>query len=125
MQPRKVLAVDDSKLVLKMYEVMLKDYAVVTAADGVEALTRLTEHPDVDLVLLDINMPNMNGLEVLDTLQSQGRLPGLAVVVVTTEGGEGEVARGLGAGAAAYITKPFDGPNLLGLIAGLPARSQS
>jgi CheY-like chemotaxis protein len=125
MQPRKVLAVDDSKLVLKMYEVMLKDYAVVTAADGVEALTRLAEHPDVDLVLLDINMPNMNGLEVLDALHGQGRLPGLAVVVVTTEGGEGEVARGLEAGAAAYITKPFDGPNLLGLISGLPARSQS
>jgi len=125
MQPRKVLAVDDSKLVLKMYEVMLKDYAVVTAADGVEALRRLAEHPDVDLVLLDINMPNMNGLEVLDTLQGQGRLPGLAVVVVTTEGGEGEVARGLEAGAAAYITKPFDGSDLLGLISGLPARSQS
>lgn len=124
MQPRKVLAVDDSKLVLKMYEVMLRDYAVVTAADGIEALARLGEHPDVDVVLLDINMPNMNGLEVLAALQAQGRVPGLPVVVVTTEGGEGEEARGLSAGAIAYITKPFDGPNLLSLIAGLPARSQ-
>ncbi len=44
----------------------------MTAADGVEALTRLTEHPDVDLVLLDINMPNMNGLEVLGALQGRG-----------------------------------------------------
>ncbi len=116
MQPRKVLAVDDSKLMLKMYEVMLRDFPLVFAGDGVEALQRLDENDDIDVVLLDINMPRMGGLEVLARMREQGRLPGLRVVVVTTEGGDDEVARGLAAGASAYITKPFNGTQILEVV---------
>ncbi len=119
MQPRKVLAVDDSKLMLKMYEVMLRDYPLVFAGDGVEALERLDENDDIDVVLLDINMPRMGGLEVLARMREQGRLPGLRVVVVTTEGGDDEVARGLAAGASAYITKPFNGTQILEVVTGV------
>ncbi len=116
MQQRKVLAVDDSKLVLKMYEMMLRECPLVFAQDGADALEKLRENPDVDVVLLDINMPRMNGFEVLDALRRSGALATLRVIVVTTEGNDEEVSRGLAAGASAYLTKPFEREQLLGLI---------
>jgi CheY-like chemotaxis protein len=115
-QPRRILIVDDSKLMLKMYEIMLRDYATVPALDGVEALQRLAEHEDIDVVILDVNMPNMNGLEVLARLREEGRLERLAVIIVTTDGHEDEIRRGLEAGASAYLTKPFDAARLVGTI---------
>jgi CheY-like chemotaxis protein len=68
-QPKKVLVVDDSKLIHKMFEVMLRSYALVHAMDGREGLERLHEHPDIDLILLDINMPSMNGFEFLEEVK--------------------------------------------------------
>jgi two-component system chemotaxis response regulator CheY len=118
-QPKKILVVDDSKLMLKMYELMLRSHALVFASDGREALSRLAENPEVDLILLDLNMPVMGGLELLGHLRANGALPRLAVVIVTTDGKEDEIARGLAAGAAAYVTKPFDAEKILRLIASL------
>lgn len=117
MQPRKVLVVDDSKLMHKMYEVMLRQYPLVYALDGRQALERLGEHPDVELILLDINMPNMNGLEFLAALRAEGNRT--AVVIISTEGREEDTARGLEAGAAAYIKKPFRSDEILDVIARL------
>ena len=117
MQPRKVLVVDDSKLMHKMYEVMLRQYPVVYALDGRQALERLGEHPDVELILLDLNMPNMNGLEFLAALRAEGNRT--AVVIISTEGREEDTARGLEAGAAAYIKKPFRSDEILDVIARL------
>ena len=119
MQPRKILVVDDSKLMHKMYEVMLRQYPLVYAADGRQALDRLQEHGDVDLVLLDINMPYMDGLEFLDRLRAETAFDGMAVVIISTEGREDDVARGLEAGAAAYIKKPFHSEEILDVIARL------
>ena len=116
MQPRRVMAVDDSKLMLRMYEVMLRGFPFVTAEDGRQALERLDESPDIDLVLLDINMPNMNGLEFLEAARASGALERLKVIVVTTDGKQEEIERGLAAGATAYMTKPFDGEQLLSVI---------
>ncbi len=116
MQPRRVMAVDDSKLMLKMYEVMLRTFPLVTAGDGLEALKRLEEYSDIDLVLLDVNMPNMNGLEFLAATKASGALEKLKVIVITTDGKEDEIERGMAAGATAYMTKPFDSEQLLGLI---------
>ena len=64
MQPRKVLVVDDSKLMHKMYEVMLRQYPLVYALDGRQALDRLRDHRDIELVLLDIQIPGLGGWEV-------------------------------------------------------------
>ena len=117
MQPRKVLVVDDSKLMHKMYEVMLRQYPLVYALDGRQALDRLREHPDIDLVLLDINMPNMNGLEFLAEVRSDlFNRPDLAVIIISTEGREEDTARGLEAGASAYIKKPFHSEEILEVI---------
>jgi CheY-like chemotaxis protein len=122
-QPRKVLVVDDSKLMHKMYEVMLRQHSLVYASDGRQALDRLGEHPDIDLVLLDVNMPNMNGLEFLAQLKAGAGRDGLAVIIISIEGRDEDTARGLEAGASAYVKKPFNSEDILEVISRLPARS--
>lgn len=117
MEPNKILVVDDSKLMHKVYEVMLRQYPVVYAGDGEDALDRLDENPDVDLVLLDINMPKMNGLEFMDELRDRGKLNKLPVIIISTEGREEDTQRGLEAGAVAYIKKPFRSEEILEIIA--------
>jgi two-component system chemotaxis response regulator CheY len=118
-QPRKILVVDDSKLMHKMYEVMLRQYPLVFAADGRQALERLQEHGEIDLVVLDINMPNMNGLEFLGRIRSDTAFVDLPVVIISTEGRDDDMARGLEAGAWAYIKKPFQSEEILDVIARL------
>ena len=125
MQPRKVLVVDDSKLMHKMYEVMLRQYLLVYASDGRQALDRLQEHADIDLVLLDINMPNMNGLEFLAQLRADGSRANLPVIVISTEGREEDTNRGLEAGATAYIKKPFQTEEILAVIARLETKGSA
>lgn len=117
MEPNKILVVDDSKLMHKVYEVMLRQYPVVYAVDGQDALDRLDEHDDIDLVLLDINMPKMNGLEFMDELRNRGKLGKLPVIIISTEGREEDTQRGLEAGAVAYIKKPFRSEEILEIIA--------
>jgi CheY-like chemotaxis protein len=122
LQPRKILVVDDSKLMHKMYEVMLRQYPLVYASDGRQALDRLREHADIDLVLLDINMPNMNGLEFLAELRSDTARTGLSVIIISTEGREEDTARGIEAGATAYIKKPFHSEEILDVISRLETK---
>ena len=123
MQPRKVLVVDDSKLMHKMYEVMLRQYPLVYASDGRQALERLQEHADIDLVLLDINMPNMNGLEFLAQIRSSGAHQSLPVIIISTEGRDEDTQRGIEAGATAYIKKPFHSEDILEKISQLQGQS--
>jgi two-component system chemotaxis response regulator CheY len=117
-----VLVVDDSKLMHKMYEVMLRQYPLVYALDGRQALDRLRDNSDVELVLLDINMPNMNGLEFLAQLRSDGAWAALPVIIISTEGREEDTARGIEAGANAYIKKPFHSEEILDVIARLETK---
>jgi two-component system chemotaxis response regulator CheY len=120
MQPNKVLVIDDSKLIHKMFSVILPRTQQVTALDGREALQRLAEHPDVDLIFLDINMPNMNGLEFLGQVKADPALAQIPVVIVSTEGKEEDTVRGLRAGAAAYVKKPFRNDAILDVVQRLP-----
>lgn len=123
MQPSKVLVVDDSDLMHRMYAVFLRGVALIHARDGREALDAIVTHSDLDLVLLDINMPNMNGFELLGELSRRGIVPRLPVIVVTTEGRGEDAERGLAGGAAAYLTKPFRADQVRAAIAALPAGS--
>ncbi|MGE5234667.1 MAG: response regulator [Acidobacteriota bacterium] len=119
MQPSKVLIVDDSLLMHKLFKALMPKVSLVSAHDGMEALQRLAENPDVDLILLDINMPRMNGLELLRRIKAEGGLARIPVVIVTTEGKEEDTVAGLRAGAAAYVRKPFQHSEILGIIARL------
>lgn len=116
MQPRKILVVDDSKLIHKMFAILLRQYTLVHAYDGLEALQNLGQHADIDLILLDINMPRMSGLEFLTQVKQDETFKELPVVIISTEGKEEDTIRGLEAGAAAYIKKPFGNQELIEVI---------
>lgn len=116
MQPRKILVVDDSKLIHKMFEVLLRQFSLIHAHDGLEALQCLGNHADIDLILLDINMPRMSGLEFLKQVKADAVFSEIPVVIISTEGKEEDTIRGLEAGAAAYIKKPFGNQELLEVI---------
>jgi CheY-like chemotaxis protein len=105
--PRKILIVDDSQLVHRLFSVIFPRTVQVNAGDGRQALQRLAEHPDVELIFLDINMPAMNGLELLRVLKADPALAPIPVVIISTEGKEADTVRGLQAGATAYVRKPF------------------
>ena len=121
MEPRKILVVDSSKSMHRVFEVALRQHRLIYATDGREALTLLRDHLDVDLVLTALNMLNMNGLELLAELRKlDGEAP--PVVVVWTEGHEEEATTALRSGAADSIKKPFAPEELAALIARLPSQ---
>ena len=120
MKPKKVLVVDDSKLLHRIFEIMLRNCVLVHAGDGVEGFERLGQNPDVDLILLDVNMPRMNGLEFLTALKADASRAKIPVILITTEGKEADAERGIKAGAVAYVRKPFRSEELLGAIAQIP-----
>jgi two-component system chemotaxis response regulator CheY len=82
------------------------ELAVTEAGNGAEALGLLDANP-VDLILSDINMPVMDGLEFVRQLQTVDKLRGIPVVMITTEGSESNVVQALSLGAKGYIRKPF------------------
>ena len=74
----KILVVDDSASDRAIITGMLEDYQLLTACDGIEAMQMLKQHEDINLMILDLNMPNMDGFEVLEQLQADNRLPSCA-----------------------------------------------
>ena len=115
---KKVLVVDDSALIHQMYKMALMRYKcfIVSAKNGQSGLDQLAEHPDIDLVLLDINMPVMGGLEFLKKVKELGTYSNIPIVVVSTEGKEEDTKRGLEMGARGYVTKPIQIAALHALI---------
>jgi two-component system, chemotaxis family, chemotaxis protein CheY len=117
--PQKVLVVEDSQLLHRMFDMILArgpGFQVVHAMNGKDGLDKLAENPDVEVILLDINMPQMNGLEFLGKIQAEPQLRTIPVVIVSTEGKEEDILRGLKAGARAYLKKPFQAQDLLQVI---------
>ncbi|HEY3821111.1 MAG TPA: response regulator [Polyangiaceae bacterium] len=104
-----ILVVDDSKVMRDMIVACLRpcgDLAFTHASSGLEAIERLSLKP-FDLVVLDLNMPDIGGLEVLEFVRGQDKLRTLPIIVVTTRGDETSRARALQAGASRFMTKPF------------------
>jgi two-component system chemotaxis response regulator CheY len=116
---RKILAVDDSALIHQMYKLFLSRYKnckLISAMNGLEALDKLGQEEGIDLILLDINMPVMNGLEFLQRLQKEPAYQAIPVIIISTEGKEEDTIRGLKMGAKGYVKKPFQASELHGLI---------
>jgi two-component system chemotaxis response regulator CheY len=111
-----VLVVDDSKLMRDMVTACLRaapELSVTHAASGLDAIERLSLK-SFDLLILDLNMPDIGGLEVIEFVRSQDKLRALPILVLTTRGDE-ESRRGvLAAGASRFMTKPFEPPVILG-----------
>jgi two-component system chemotaxis response regulator CheY len=106
---RTVLVVDDSPTMRRMIIASLRDLGDVAfdqAASGLEAIERLAL-AHVDLVVLDLNMPDVHGLEVLRFIRSHERFGALPVVVLTTRGDEESREAAMREGATRYLTKPF------------------
>lgn len=118
---KKVLVVDDSALIHQMYKMVLMRYRckVVDALNGQEALDKLEQNPDVDMMLVDINMPLMNGLEFIQKVKALGKYDNIPIIIVSTEGKEEDTQRGLAIGAKGYVKKPFQPSDLHSLISKL------
>jgi two-component system chemotaxis response regulator CheY len=106
---KKILVVDDSSNVRQLVATTLSldGYEVVEAADGREGLSRIQQNQDFGLVISDISMPNMNGLEMLARIKADAKNSGLPVIMLTTEGEPGLIQQAKLAGAKAWIIKPF------------------
>jgi DNA-binding response OmpR family regulator len=112
-----ILIADDEASIVELVRVTLEDerIQVVEALDGATALA-LAETHRPDLVLLDVNLPDMSGLEVCAQLRLDPRLASMKIVMLTAAAQADDVRRGLAAGADHYLTKPFSPVRLLGLI---------
>jgi putative two-component system response regulator len=107
-EPVKLLAVDDVPMNLEMMQVMLGGAAdhFLKAMNGAEALALLEEHQDTDTILLDLEMPVLNGYETLEILKADKRLRDIPVIVVTSD--KHELLRALALGANDFLAKPYD-----------------
>jgi two-component system chemotaxis response regulator CheY len=106
---KRVLVVDDSATMRRMIMASLRDVRDVAfdqAVSGLEAIERVTLAP-VDLVVLDLNMPDVHGLEVLRFIREHESLRGVPVIVLTTRSDQQSREAALSSGATLYMTKPF------------------
>ena len=117
-----VLVVDDSAAIRKILQRVLRQTGmairtIYEAGDGQEALTLLAGNA-VELILTDINMPRMDGLQLLASVKASARWRDIPVVMITTEGGETKVAEAVKLGAAGYVRKPFTADQIKEKLAG-------
>lgn len=119
-----ILIADDEAHVVELVRVTLEDdrVRVVEASDGVSALAMASEL-EPELIFLDVNLPDVSGLEVCRRLRRDPELAGVRIVMLTAAAQQDDVARGLAAGANLYLTKPFSPVRLLSLVEGLLPRA--
>jgi two-component system chemotaxis response regulator CheY len=113
-----ILIVDDSATMRAMVVTIidsLGDYRTVEATSGFEAL-RLLPREQVDLILTDINMPDINGLELISYLRSNPNYKTIPIFIISTEGSAKDIEKGTLLGADEYVVKPFSPPALQQLI---------
>jgi two-component system chemotaxis response regulator CheY len=112
-----IMTVDDSTVVRQMVNFTLKraGYEVVEAVDGQDAMNKISDAP-VKMLLADLDMPNMNGLELIKELRSRPEYRFIPIVILTTESNVSEKNRGKEAGATGWITKPFRPEQLLTIV---------
>ncbi|MBU0982640.1 MAG: response regulator [candidate division Zixibacteria bacterium] len=110
-----VLVVDDSPTVVKFVTISLKSrgFQVVAACDGMDALEKLsTLSGTVDLIITDLNMPNMDGYTLIETVRQNQDYQLTPIIILSSEENEEDRKRGIQAGATSYLVKPFR-PNVL------------
>jgi two-component system phosphate regulon response regulator PhoB len=111
------LIADDEAHIVELVRVTLEDdrVRVIEAADGATAL-QLAEEFEPELIFLDVNLPDMSGLEVCRRIRQRPRLASSRVVMLTAAAQQDDLVRGMAAGASYYLTKPFSPVRLLSLV---------
>lgn len=124
---QRILIVEDSETMRSLLASSLEELDVPVkvseAASGFEAL-RVLPREQFDLVVTDINMPDINGLELLSFLRRDARFQSIPVVIVSTESSERDRDKGLELGADAYLVKPFEPDSLRQVVVDLLSRSR-
>ena len=117
-----ILVVEDSATMRSLIAAALEELEcavkITEAASGLEAL-RLLPGGRFDLIVTDINMPDINGLELVSFVKHDKSYRSIPLIIVTTEGSERDREKGIGLGADAYLVKPFDSDDLRAVAAGL------
>ncbi len=118
-RPHHLLVIDDEPFIGRIVRLEFErgPWQVSVAGDGVEGLAFLRAHPDVDLVLLDVNMPSKSGLEVLEETRADPVLGKVPVIVLTAAGQSAYADRARALGAAAFLPTPFSPKKLFRQVA--------
>lgn len=113
-----ILTVDDSKTMREMVNTTLKEagFEVIEAEDGQNALEVLQKNSKVDLIITDIYMPKMDGIEFIKALRANPDYKFVPVIVLTTEAGSATKERGKEAGATGWVVKPFNPEKMLQIV---------
>ena len=119
----KILVVDDDKEIVQLLEIYVKNegYEPVAAYNGKEALTKLNTTPDIGLVILDLMMPEMDGMEVIKQLRKDSAIP---VLILSAKTADMDNIQGLISGADDYVTKPFNPLEVMARVKSLLRRSE-
>ncbi len=114
---KKVLVVDDSACVRQQVGEALgpAGFTMIEAEDGMEGLSELAAQPSIDMIICDLNMPRMNGLEMIERIKLEGRTKA-PIVMLTTEAQPSLIERAKKAGAKGWIVKPFKAPLLVAAV---------
>jgi two-component system chemotaxis response regulator CheY len=118
-----VLIVDDSAAIRKILQRVLRQTdlnigEIAEAGDGTEAV-EILKNRTFDLILSDINMPQMDGLQLLARIRDMSHLKNVPVIMITTEGGQGRVMEAVQLGATGYLRKPFTAEQIKEKLAGI------
>lgn len=118
----KILVVDDDKEIVELLSIYIKNegYEALKAYDGKEALSKIVTTPDIDLMILDIMMPKLNGMEVVKELRKESQIP---IIMLTAKTTDMDKIQGLIAGADDYVTKPFNPLEIMARIKSLLRRT--
>jgi len=111
-----IMIVDDSPTVLKFVSYSLKNsgFRVITASDGMDAIEKIsTQDTPIDMIITDLNMPNMDGYELIATLRRNEKFKSTPIIILSSEEDEADKRKGSEAGADSYLTKPFKSSVLL------------
>lgn len=116
--PKKILIVDDSAAIRQSISFILaqEGYETIEASDGAEAFKTLGSIDAIDLIITDINMPNMDGIELIRKTRELPKFKFTPILVLTTESQGSKMNEGKEAGATGWIVKPFNADKLLGIV---------
>jgi two-component system, chemotaxis family, chemotaxis protein CheY len=124
-EPRKILIVEDSPTMCRLYRIVLEPNELIFASNGVEGLDRAAQVPDLALMIVDINMPRMDGLEFLRRVRNDLGILDVPAIVISTEKAERDRQDAFAAGATRYLQKPWQPDELLAEIETLAPRMGS